>query len=79
MFLIQLNFTFFTVEDELEFDFRAISDLYRKILPVFGAHPLSNVFNRAPILLVEGEDDERIWQQAVRTARGRLKLFPCSV
>lgn len=64
---------------QLEFDFRAISDLYRKILPVFGAHPLSNVFNRAPILLVEGEDDERIWQQAVRTARGRLKLFPCSV
>ena len=63
----------------LEFDFRPISDVYRKILPVFGAHPLSNVFNQAPILLVEGEDDERIWQQAVRTARGHLNLFPCSV
>ncbi|MHB8202909.1 MAG: AAA family ATPase [Desulfomonilaceae bacterium] len=63
----------------LEFNFRPITEVYRKILPVFGAHPLSNIFNQAPILLVEGEDDERIWQQAVRTARGRLRLFPCSV
>lgn len=62
-----------------EFDFQPISEIYRKILPVFGAHPLSNVFNKAPILLVEGEDDERIWQQTVRTAQGRIKLFPCSV
>lgn len=62
-----------------EFVFQPISEIYRKILPVFGAHPLSNLFNEAPILLVEGEDDERIWQQAVRSAQGRIKLFPCSV
>ncbi|HPE12625.1 MAG TPA: AAA family ATPase [Actinomycetota bacterium] len=51
----------------------------RKVLPVFGAHPLSNVFNQAPVLLVEGDDDERIWQQAVRSANGRLKVYPCTV
>ena len=62
-----------------ELVFQPVSEVYRKILPVFGAHPLSNVFNEAPILLVEGEDDERIWQQAVRTAQGRIKIFPCSV
>lgn len=61
------------------FDFLPILDVCRKILPVFGAHPLSNLFNQAPVVLVEGEDDERIWQQAVRTSRGRLNLFPCSV
>jgi len=56
--------------------FESIDDEYRKILPVFGAHPLSNVFNKAPILLVEGEDDERIWQQAVRSSTGKIKLYP---
>lgn len=62
-----------------ELEFKPVTDMYRKILPVFGAHPLSNVFNEAPILLVEGEDDERIWQQAVRSSNGRIKVYPCSV
>jgi energy-coupling factor transporter ATP-binding protein EcfA2 len=57
--------------------FKAVSDIDRAILPIFGAHPLSNVFNQAPILLVEGEDDERIWQQAVRSAGGAIRVFPC--
>lgn len=61
-----------------EIEFKAISDVYKKVLPVFGAHPLSNVFNEAPVLLVEGEDDERIWQQAVRTSNGKIKIYPCS-
>ncbi len=57
--------------------FNPISEEYRKILPMFGAHPLSNIFNEAPILLLEGEDDERIWQQVVRSSVGRIRLFPC--
>lgn len=69
----------FMIFGQHELDFQPISEIYRKMLPVFGAHPLSNVFNEAPILLVEGEDDELIWQKAVRTANGRIKLFPCSV
>lgn len=62
-----------------EIEFKPISTVYKKILPVFGAHPLSNIFNEAPILLVEGEDDERIWQQAVRSSNGRIAIYPCSV
>ncbi len=61
-----------------DIEFSPISDIYRKILPVFGAHPLSNIFNEAPVLLLEGEDDERIWQQAVRTSLGGIKLYPCA-
>jgi energy-coupling factor transporter ATP-binding protein EcfA2 len=57
--------------------FTPISHGLRKILPVFGAHPLSNVFNEMPLLLVEGSDEERIWQQAVRTSSGRIRLYPC--
>lgn len=58
------------------FNFKSISDIYKKILPVFGAHPLSNLFNQAPVFLVEGEDDERIWQQVVRTSAGKIKIYP---
>jgi len=61
-----------------EIELTSISDTYKKILPVFGAHPLSNIFNEAPVLLVEGEDDERIWQQAVRTSRGSIRVYPCA-
>lgn len=59
--------------------FREISEMYRTILPIFGAHPLSNLFNQSPIILVEGEDDVRIFQQATRTSNGELKMYPCSV
>ncbi|MEQ9260620.1 MAG: AAA family ATPase [Roseovarius sp.] len=56
---------------------RPVDDAMQSILPMFGAHPLSNVFNERPPLIVEGEDDERIWQAAVRRAGGRLSLYPC--
>ena len=48
----------FMASDQKELEFRPVNGVYRKIIPVFGAHPLSNVFNEAPIFLVEGEDDE---------------------
>lgn len=67
----------FMRKDAAELGFRTISDALRQILPVFGAHPLSNVFNQNPILLLEGDDDVRIWQQAVRSSSGRIKLWPC--
>lgn len=57
--------------------FRSISKAMKTISPIFGAHPLSEIFNRSPILLVEGEDDERIWQSAVRSSQGKLKIWPC--
>lgn len=64
---------------DTDLQFAPVSDVHRRVLPVFGAHPLSNVFNQAPVLLVEGEDDERVWQQAVRSSGGRIKLYPCAV
>jgi energy-coupling factor transporter ATP-binding protein EcfA2 len=64
---------------DMDIAFSPTTDTHKKVLPVFGAHPLSNVFNQAPVLLVEGEDDERVWQQAVRSAKGRIKVYPCAV
>jgi predicted ATPase len=64
---------------DTDITFTPVTDSYKKVLPVFGAHPLSNIFNQAPVLLLEGDDDERIWQQAVRSANGRIKIYPCAV
>lgn len=47
----------------------------RKIAPFFG-HPLSLSLSEDAALILEGEDDERVWQQAARTSQGRIKLFP---
>ena len=69
----------FMQNGQTDFNFKTIDETYSRILPIFGAHPLSNLFNESPILLVEGEDDVRIWQQAIRTSENRLKLYPCSV
>ncbi|WP_019039725.1 ATP-dependent nuclease [Psychroflexus tropicus] len=62
-----------------EIDFKKINEVYKRILPVFGAHPLSNLFNESPIFLIEGEDDLRIWQQAIRTSEGLLKIYPVDI
>jgi predicted ATPase len=59
--------------------FKFVSAIDKAILPIFGAHPLSNVFNQAPILLVEGNDDDRVWQQAVRSGQGKIRFYPCPV
>jgi hypothetical protein len=69
----------FMKKNQNDLDFIPIDQQLEDILPVFGAHPLSNIFNQSPILLVEGEDDERIWQQAVRSSQGKIKLWPCEV
>ncbi len=60
-----------------DFIFEEISDIYKKILPIFGAHPLSNIFNESPILIVEWEDDVRVWQQVVRSSNGIIDIYPC--
>lgn len=43
----------------------------------FFAHPLSQVIAQDPILIIEGEDDSRVLQQAARSSQGRIKIFPC--
>ena len=57
--------------------FRTVDEAMRAVLPMFGAHPLSNVFNEKPPLIIEGEDDERIWQKAASSSQGRIAIYPC--
>ncbi|SPD41662.1 conserved protein of unknown function [Cupriavidus taiwanensis] len=53
-----------------------VSKQLQKMAPFFG-HPLSQIINGDVPVILEGEDDERVWQQAARTSQGRLKIFPC--
>jgi AAA15 family ATPase/GTPase len=47
----------------------------KKVAPFFG-HPLSLSLSNDVMLILEGEDDERVWQQAARSSQGRIRLFP---
>lgn len=55
--------------------FSAFTQQLKKVAPFFG-HPLSLSLSQDVMLILEGEDDERVWQQAGRSSKGRLKLFP---
>lgn len=55
--------------------FIGISSQLKKIAPFFG-HPLSLSLSQDVMLILEGEDDERVWQQASRSSKGRIKVFP---
>ncbi|MGH8157570.1 MAG: AAA family ATPase [Rhodanobacter sp.] len=52
-----------------------LSNHIKKIAPFFG-HPLSLSLSHDPMLILEGEDDERVWQQAARSSQGRVRIFP---
>ena len=60
-------------------EFLSIDFVFEKLIPIFTPHPLSNIFNSNKLLLVEGEDDIRVWSQAIRTSEGKIKLFPSEV
>ena len=64
---------------DMTLTFKDVTETHRRVLPIFGAHPLSNVFNENRPMLVEGDDDVRIWQQVVRSSRGRVRVYPCPV
>lgn len=69
----------FMKKGETNLIFRSVTEIDRAILPIFGAHPLSALFTKAPLLLVEGTDEERIWTQTVRSSHGKIHFQVCEV
>lgn len=61
--------------DEVTVDFHRVDERARKVAPFFG-HPLSLSLTNDAILIVEGEDDVRVWQQAARSSQGGIRVFP---
>lgn len=70
----------FTVLGTKEFDSQTVqlskvSEDIKKVAPFFG-HPLSLSLSNDPMLILEGADDERVWQQAARSSQGKIRVFP---
>lgn len=55
---------------------KPIASALQKVSTFFG-HSLSKCISDDVPVIIEGEDDERVWQQAARSSQGRLKIFPC--
>ncbi len=75
----QMQIALITNRDQTDFHHFGYDPICQEILPVFGVHPLSAQFNRSPALLVEGDDDKRVFDQVVRSSGGRIVLTPCVV
>ena len=58
----------------IEFD--RIRPVHERLAVVLDSYPLGSVLQRSPILLLEGEDDERVWHKARASSRERLKFVP---
>lgn len=56
--------------------FKSFDKTLKKTIPAFGSHLISRVFRDCPVLLVEGEDDARIWSAATRSSNGAINFFP---
>jgi energy-coupling factor transporter ATP-binding protein EcfA2 len=74
----EVQLAFMPLSSDAEITFSPINKIVTAVVPIFGAHPLSNIFNETPILIVEGEDDKRIWDQVVRSTEGKFSIWPCS-
>ena len=62
------------VEIEKNIEFKEITEELKKLLPVFGAHPLTSIYTENPLLLLEGDNDEIVWQQAIKSSGGKIKF-----
>ena len=60
-----------------DMEFEAISDKKQRLLPILGTNLLSRTMMDSPLLVVEGLDDLAIWNQAVRTSLGEIRVSPC--
>jgi energy-coupling factor transporter ATP-binding protein EcfA2 len=56
----------------------AFSDVVRELSSLLGGHLLMGPLFAAPVLLVEGDDDYRVWIQVARSGHVNLCVLPCN-
>ena len=56
---------------------RRTTDVERKIATLLGGHALMGPLFGTPLLLVEGDDDNRIWSQVPRHHVAAMSVIPC--
>ncbi len=66
--------TFLATRKANELKFIPINNELKSILPALWTHSLSYVFNKAPLLLLEWEDDIMVWQYAIRKSWWKIRF-----
>lgn len=56
-------------------ELKKFSSSLQKMGPLIG-HSLSLYLSKDTPLILEGEDDDRVWQQVCRSSEGEIRLFP---
>lgn len=56
--------------------FSASSKALKRLKQALGGHPLGIALQNQPILLVEGNDDERVWNKAKRSSQNKIDFYP---
>jgi hypothetical protein len=55
----------------------AFTDVEQQLATILGGHALMGPLFAVPLLLVEGDDDYKIWSQAARYQRLKVSVIPC--
>lgn len=55
-----------------------INQVNRELAAILGGHLVMGPLFAAPVLLVEGDDDYRVWVQVVRSGHVNLCVLPCN-
>ena len=64
--------------DRSELIAEAFSNVTRELAVLLGGHLLMGPLFAAPVLLVEGDDDYRVWIQVARSGAIKLCVLPCN-
>ncbi len=60
-----------------EFEAKSFSNVYKEVAACLGGHALMGPLFGVPLLLVEGDDDYRVWSQVPRHHITQFAVIPC--
>ncbi len=58
-------------------EFSPINEVVVRLSALFEGHPLASILKSNPLLLIEGSNDKRVWQQAIASSESKLRFYLC--
>ena len=69
---------FYVVPEKEEIIGDVFNEVTRELSTILGGHLIMGPLFAAPVLLVEGDDDYRVWVQVVRSGKTNVCVLPCN-
>lgn len=69
---------FYLEPDKVVLAGELVNQVNRELAAVLGGHLVMGPLFAAPVLLVEGDDDYRVWVQVVRSGKVNVCVLPCN-